>query len=401
MKRKRFLSLALAGTLSLSALATPALAVEASPSSVSDFDSLISELSAEEDEVANQLETLQADMEHNEAEAEELVAEMTETQEFLESLQVEVEELKDIIEKREAQLNEQARGVQVMGETGNIVSFILNADSLNDIVGRLDVVSTLISSNKQTVAQQKEDQELVEAKENETLEKQEEQNQLAAKLEANKAALEEQKAEQESILARKASEKEEVEEERSALVAQAEAAEERRKSLEVANSTAASADVEASEETNEEENVEAEGEEAATDSEAVTTSSTSSAPAPAPSTTDSSVVGIAQGLQGIPYVYGGGSTSGFDCSGFTTYVFAQAGRSLPRTAAAQYGVTSRISRSEAQPGDLVFFSQGGGVDHVGIYMGGGNFIGAQTSTGVAVSTIDSGYWANHVTGFGR
>lgn len=409
MKRKKFLSLALVGTLSLSALATPALAVEASPSSVSDFDSLISELSAEEDEVANQLETLQADMEHNEAEAEELAAEMTETQEFLESLQVEVEELKDIIEKREAQLNEQARGVQVMGETGNIVSFILNADSLNDIIGRLDVVSTLISSNKQTVAQQKEDQELVEAKENETLEKQEEQNQLAAKLEANKAALEEQKAEQESILARKASEKEEVEEERSALVAQAEAAEERRKSLEVANSTAASADVEASEETNEEattetneeENVEAEGEEAATDSEAVTTSSTSSAPAPAPSTTDSSVVGIAQGLQGIPYVYGGGSTSGFDCSGFTTYVFAQAGRSLPRTAAAQYGATSRISRSEAQPGDLVFFSQGGGVDHVGIYMGGGNFIGAQTSTGVAVSTIDSGYWANYVTGFGR
>lgn len=415
MKRKRFLSLALAGTLSLSALATPALAVEASPSSVSDVDSLISELSAEEDEVANKLETLQADMENNEAEAEELVAEMTETQEFLEGLQVEVEELKDMIEKREAQLNEQARGVQVMGETGNIVSFILNADSLNDIVGRLDVVSTLISSNKQTVAQQKEDQELVETKENETLEKQEEQNQLAAKLEANKATLEEQKAEQESILARKASEKEEVEEERSVLIAQAEAAEERRKSLEVANSTGASSDAETSEEmneeattdTNEEEHVEAEGdgegEEADTDSdsEAVTTSSTSSAPAPAPATTDGSVVGIAQGLQGIPYVYGGGSTSGFDCSGFTTYVFEQAGRSLPRTAAAQYGATSRISRSEAQPGDLVFFSQGGGVDHVGIYMGGGNFIGAQTSTGVAVSTIDSGYWANHVTGFGR
>ena len=413
MKRKIFLSLALAGTLSLSALATPALAVEASPSSVSDFDSLISELSAEEDEVANKLETLQMDMESNEAEAEELVAEMTETQEFLEGLQIEVEELKDMIEKREAQLNEQARGVQVMGETGNIVSFILNADSLNDIVGRLDVVSTLISSNKQTIAQQKKDQELVEAKENETLEKQEEQNRLAAKLEANKAALEEQKAEQESLLARKASEKEEVEEERSALIAQAEAAEERRKSLEVANATAASSDVEASDvetneetheeattDTNEEENVEIE-EETATDSEAVTTSSTSSAPAPAPATTDSSVVGIAQSLQGIPYVYGGGSTSGFDCSGFTTYVFAQAGRSLPRTAAAQYGATSRISRSEAQPGDLVFFSQGGGVDHVGIYMGGGNFIGAQTSTGVAVSTIDSGYWANHVTGFGR
>src|SRR5699024_1976765 len=138
-------------------------------------------------------------------------------------------------------------------------------------------------------------------------------------------------------------------------------AEERRQSLEVANSTAASSDVEANEEVNEEatidrneeENVEAEGEEV-TDSAAVTTSSTSSAPAPAPATTDGSVVGIAQGLQGIPYVYGGGSTSGFDCSGFTTHVFEQAGRSLPRTAAAQYGATSRISRSEAQPGDLVF-----------------------------------------------
>lgn len=398
MNRKKLLSLALAGTLSVSALLSPTLAVEASPSSVSGFDELISELSAEEAEISEELNALQNDIKNNEEEAEALVSEMTETQDSLEQLRIEIEELQEIIQKREDHLNEQARGLQVVGESGNIINFILNAESLNDIVGRIDVVTTLISSNKQTLAMQEEDKALVEEKESETVEKQEEQAKLAAKLEANKAALEEQEAEQESVLATIASEKDVAESERSELIAQAEAAEARRQSLEEARTVTADANTAS----------ESNAEEAATsssDNNTVSPSSTSSEAAPestpAPSANGGSVVGIAQGLKGIPYSYGGGTTAAFDCSGFTTYVFAQAGRSLPRSAAAQYSATNRISQSQAQPGDLVFFSQGGGIDHVGIYLGGGNFIGAQTSTGVAVSTINSGYWANYVAGFGR
>ncbi|GAA2027968.1 C40 family peptidase [Pseudokineococcus marinus] len=93
-------------------------------------------------------------------------------------------------------------------------------------------------------------------------------------------------------------------------------------------------------------------------------------PEPAPAAASSaggSVLDIAAQYVGTPYSYGGTTPAGFDCSGFTQYVFAQAGISLPRTAAAQGAAGQRVSRSEAQPGDLAVTSDGG---HVGIYAGG-------------------------------
>ncbi|GAA1597315.1 hypothetical protein GCM10009804_62210 [Kribbella hippodromi] len=79
----------------------------------------------------------------------------------------------------------------------------------------------------------------------------------------------------------------------------------------------------------------------------------------------------AAALKGTPYRYGGTSRSGFDCSGYTGFVYKVAGHKLPRTARQQYGATKHISRSAAKPGDLVFFrNSGGGVYHVGIYAGG-------------------------------
>ena len=91
------------------------------------------------------------------------------------------------------------------------------------------------------------------------------------------------------------------------------------------------------------------------------------APAPAPAPAGGGILGIAASLTGIPYVYGGSSPAGFDCSGYTSYVFAQAGYSLPRSAAGQQAATTPVSNP--QPGDLVFF--GYPAYHVGIYAGGG------------------------------
>lgn len=84
----------------------------------------------------------------------------------------------------------------------------------------------------------------------------------------------------------------------------------------------------------------------------------------------SGVVNIARGLLGIPYVYGGSTPSGFDCSGFTQYVFRKAGISIPRTASAQQRAATRVSNPK--PGDLVFF--GSPAWHVGIYTGNGMMI---------------------------
>ncbi|WP_231955188.1 C40 family peptidase [Occultella aeris] len=98
-------------------------------------------------------------------------------------------------------------------------------------------------------------------------------------------------------------------------------------------------------------------------------------PAAAPQVTSASaaaVIDIAYRYVGTPYVYGGGTPSGFDCSGFTSYVFAQVGISLPRSSSAQRSAGTIVSAAEAQPGDLIWWP-----GHVGIYLGGDQHIAAR------------------------
>jgi len=118
-------------------------------------------------------------------------------------------------------------------------------------------------------------------------------------------------------------------------------------------------------------------------------------PSIAPPPTHGGVVGIAMQYLGTPYVWGGASPSGFDCSGLVMYVFAQVGISLPHSSYAQYGYGSPVSMSQLQPGDLVFFD---GLGHVGIYVGGGNFIHApHTGDVVKISSL-SGWYASTFVG---
>jgi cell wall-associated NlpC family hydrolase len=120
-------------------------------------------------------------------------------------------------------------------------------------------------------------------------------------------------------------------------------------------------------------------------------------PAPAPAT-HADAASIAARYLGVPYVWGGASPAGFDCSGLVSYVYAQLGASLPHYTVAQWNATTPISTSDLQPGDLVFFD---GLGHVGIYIGGGQFIHApHTGTVVQIAAL-SGYWAAHLDGARR
>ena len=121
---------------------------------------------------------------------------------------------------------------------------------------------------------------------------------------------------------------------------------------------------------------------------------------PAASASGSSIVSIAQQYLGVPYVYGGSSASGFDCSGFTMYVFAQVGIKLPHGATSQLSYGTEVSRSDLQPGDLVFFQDYGyTASHVGIYIGGDQFIHASSSyyNGhcVVITSLSETYYNNH------
>jgi cell wall-associated NlpC family hydrolase len=103
------------------------------------------------------------------------------------------------------------------------------------------------------------------------------------------------------------------------------------------------------------------------------------------------VVGYAKKFIGTPYVYGGSSPGGFDCSGFTSYVYRHFGVALPRTSYSQIGAGTRVARGSLRPGDLVFFD---GLGHVGLYIGNGRFIHApHTGTRVRIETLAGWYSA--------
>ena len=116
------------------------------------------------------------------------------------------------------------------------------------------------------------------------------------------------------------------------------------------------------------------------------------------------VVDYAKQYLGTPYVYGGNGPNSFDCSGYTSYVYRHFGYTLNRTASGQLSNGTSVSKSELQPGDLVFFryNTSKAASHVGIYIGGGQFIHASTNTyTVKIDTLTSGHYANVYVGARR
>lgn len=108
-------------------------------------------------------------------------------------------------------------------------------------------------------------------------------------------------------------------------------------------------------------------------------------------------------FKGVPYVFGGSSPRGFDCSGFLCYVFKNSlGIDLPRSADKQYRVGKNVSRKDLKPGDLVFFTTyTRGVSHSGIYIGNNKFISATSSAGIKVVDMNDHYWSHRYMGAKR
>lgn len=116
-----------------------------------------------------------------------------------------------------------------------------------------------------------------------------------------------------------------------------------------------------------------------------------------------SISSMALSLRGAPYRNGGADPAGFDCSGFVKYVFEQNGVAVPRDTRSQFGLGHGIEPSSIEPGDLVFFTTTApGASHVGISVGGDQFVHAPSSNGVVrVENLSSPYWASRFVGARR
>ncbi len=117
------------------------------------------------------------------------------------------------------------------------------------------------------------------------------------------------------------------------------------------------------------------------------------------------IVEYAKTFLGVPYVSGGNTPSGFDCSGFVQYVMANFGIQMPRSSTDQYSIGVRVDKSQLMPGDLVYFkysASSSGLNHVGIYVGDGNFIHS-TIPGrtVSIDTLTHGYFSDYYYGATR
>ena len=114
------------------------------------------------------------------------------------------------------------------------------------------------------------------------------------------------------------------------------------------------------------------------------------------------IIATAKKYIGVPYLWGGTTPSGFDCSGFLQYVFRQNGINLLRTSKQQYTMGVWVSKANLQKGDLVFFQTGSnGISHVGMYIGNGQFIHASSSKGVTITDLSNSYWAARYHGARR
>lgn len=441
--------------------------VQEQEAAASELEAIINKLSSDVASTQDAVHTINAEIQKNEAALENAIADLEAANKEMNTLLEEIAVLEENIAKRSEKLAEQARLVQVNGNPTNYFEFILDSESLTDVIGRIDIVTNLIQSSNQMIEAQVKDQKAVEDKSVETERKITQQNALAEQLEGTSAELEAQKISQVALVAQLELEKNSAVGNREALVAERDAAlqqvnqlEEEREAVQVAIVEAERKRAEEAERAKEAEAQVAQEEQetsqaAQTPAVSVASSNkepnnrtektrtpepkpaetTTPAPAPTPApepepepaptpapapkpepkpkpapkpaptpapAPSGNVLSVANNYLGTKYNWAGASpASGFDCSGFTSFVFAQAGKSLPRTAHSQYVNSTKVSNP--QPGDLVFFSanNNGHITHVGIYSGNGQYVGSQSSTGVAYTSAVSGYWGARLVGYGR
>ncbi|WP_016992906.1 C40 family peptidase [Lysinibacillus boronitolerans] len=330
-------------------------------------------------EIDAQIKKLQEELTKLQQEIDAKVKVFKQVQADIKEVDASIAETQKRIEQRSKILSERMAAYQAQDNTvGVYLNVVLEAKSFADLMDRVVAVKTLMDADQELVDQQEADKASLEQQKATLDEKQKELQKQFQELQQKESEMEVKKAENEAkSLALKAEIATKQEEER--LEAERKAAEEEAARLRALQ--AATPVIQATQN-----NGGGEPQKIIVGSGAGTVSS-------------GDAISTAKQFLGRPYVWGGSNPStGFDCSGLVQWSYKQAGVSLPRTASQQYLATQRISAGEARVGDLVFFSYGSGVAHVGIYLGNNTMIDAQNN-GVVIESLD--WWNQYLVGFGR
>jgi cell wall-associated NlpC family hydrolase len=276
------------------------------------------------------------------------------------------------------------RALYINGDSGGAVEVILGARSLDDLLDRLDIVQRVGGQDSQVLKDVRRFKHEVKNRRVKLGNDRQRQAQIVSERAANKRWIEGQLAERQRLLA---SVKDEIQ--------RMEAAERRRQAQLEAQARARLAAQAAAQSYARQQTLELPGSASLgdTSSDPVTTVA-------APPSQYGGAVGIAMQYLGVPYVWGGASPSGFDCSGLVMYAYGQLGVSLPHNAAMMYSsVGVYVSRDQLQPGDLVFFD---GLGHMGMYIGGDQFIHSpHTGDVVKISSLSESWYASTYVGAKR
>ena len=401
--KKKILSIVIAGALTLTSItpvfATPNEEVIESQQKYEELNSKINDIQGEIYKLNEEIAPLAEDVQKKQAEMDSIKVEIENTKKEIEASKVELEEQEEVLGKR-------LRELYKSGGQGSYITLLFSAESFSDLISKIDSASRLINIDKKIVKELTDKQEKLDEK---VVSLQDKSNEIAKLTEETNKALaefEDKKKEQEELIAT-------VKEEQSKFDAEYLSVAERSlvdpqlsilgssndlESLKSAisqlrsirdNQLKSPTDIE--EVNNAIESAKVKVEELQAQQEAANRPNRGQSS----SATGNAIVDFAYTLIGTQYVYGATGPNAFDCSGFTSYVYRHAaGIEITRTTWSQYGQGVPVSYSDLQLGDLVFTYD---LGHVGIYVGGGQYIHApQPGEGVKVSPIQGFYGARRI-----